>query len=105
MPGEPPTEIRVRSNSFETIIVEWMPPRTEVLFGILRGFTIRYLNNDSPQGSYEYVRGEIGSGDRSYTIRGLLQFTNYSVEVAAVTVGDGVFSDPLSVRTDQDCKW
>ena len=38
----------------------------------------------------------------SYVIQNLKEFTNYSIEVAAVTVGEGPYSTPITVTTDQD---
>ena len=38
----------------------------------------------------------------SYIIENLEEFTNYSIEVTAVTVGEGPFSTPIIVITDQD---
>ena len=38
----------------------------------------------------------------SYIIHNLEEFTNYSIEVTAVTVGEGPFSTPIIVVTDQD---
>ena len=104
VPGEPPTVTMVTSKSFETIEIAWIPPREEFLYGILRGYTVRYLNNQSPGQGYVYIRGAIPASSTTYTISGLLQFTNYSVEIAAVTVGEGVFSDPMSAVTDEDGK-
>ena len=40
----------------------------------------------------------------SYTIVSLEEHTNYSIEVTAVTVGEGPYSTPIIVITDQDCK-
>jgi len=43
---------------------------------------------------------------RSATIFGLRQFTNYSVQVLALTrVGQGVACRPLYVRTLSDCEY
>jgi len=71
------------------------------LFGILTGFVIRHKNINLPQANFVY--NEVFEDvQREFVINGLLQFTNYSVEVAAVTIGTGVFSELLVVRTDQD---
>ena len=43
VPGEPPGNVRGQSNSSTSILVEWDLPRQEVLYGILRGFRIRYI--------------------------------------------------------------
>ena len=105
VPGEPPGNVRGQSNSSTSILVEWEPPRREVLYGILRGFRIRYvvtMNASIPGAS---VTTELISEQQtSYTISNLEEFTNYSVEVTAVTVGEGPYSSPIVVITDQDCK-
>ena len=46
----------------------------------------------------------ISEQETSYTIVNLEEFTNYSIEVTAVTVGEGPYSTPIIVITDQDCK-
>ncbi len=100
VPGEAPIVTEVRSNSFESILLQWEPPQNR-LFGILRSFTVRYMNVELPNPQFVYHRN-ISNTARSFVIAGLIQFTNYSVELAAVTIGDGEFSDPKIVRTDQD---
>ena len=102
VPGEPPGNVHGQSNSSTSILVEWDLPRQEVLYGILRGFRIRYVvvMNESAT-----VTSELISEQRtSYTIVNLEEFTNYSIEVTAVTVGEGPYSTPIIVITDQDCK-
>ncbi len=102
VPGEPPTVTELRSNSFESILIQWEPP-TDKLFGILRSYTIRHMNSDLSDPPYVYIRN-ISHTSRSFIIPDLLQFTSYQVEIAAFTVGDGVFSVPMTTRTDQDSK-
>lgn len=103
VPGEPPTVTNLRSNSFESILIQWRPP-TDKLFGIQRSFTIRYMNLDIIEDApFLYIRN-ISNASHSFIINDLLQFTNYAVEIAAVTVGDGVFSVTMATRTDQDSK-
>ena len=105
VPGEPPGNIRGQSNSSTSILVEWDLPRQEVLYGILRGFRIRYvvaMNASIPGASI--TTELIPAQNTSYTIENLEEFTNYSIEVTAVTVGEGPYSSPIIVITDQDCK-
>ena len=102
VPGEPPGNVCGQSNSSTSILVEWDLPRQEVLYGILRGFRIRYVVaiNESVT-----ITTELISEQRtSYTMVNLEEFTNYSIEVTAVTVGEGPYSTPIIVITDQDCK-
>ena len=44
----------------------------------------------------------ISEQQSSYIIQNLEEFTNYSIEVTAVTVGEGPYSSPIIVITDQD---
>jgi len=102
VPGEPPRNVRGQNDSSTSILVEWEPPRQEVWYGILRGFRIRYVAAINEHAS---VTTElISEQETSYTISNLEEFTNYSIEVTAVTVGEGPYSTPIIVITDQDCK-
>ena len=80
--------------------MEWDPPREEVLYGILRGFRIRY--GVAMDTNITNTTELIPEQQLSYIIQNLEEFTNYSIEVTAVTVGEGPFSTPIIVITDQD---
>ena len=85
--------------------MEWDPPRQAVWYGILRGFRIRYIVAMNASISSPTVTTELISEQQtSYVIVNLEEFTNYSIEVTAVTVGEGPYSTPIIVITDQDCK-
>ena len=77
--------------------MEWDLPREEVLYGILRGFRIRYAMNTNITTTTELIPEQ----QLSYIIQNLEEFTNYSIEVMAVTVGEGPYSSPIFVITDQ----
>ena len=101
VPGEPPRNVRGQSDSSTSILVQWDPPRQEVLYGILRGFRIRYfaaMNTKNMSNTIELISEQ----HSSYVIHNLKEFTNYSIEVAAVTVEEGPYSTPIIVTTDQD---
>ncbi len=38
----------------------------------------------------------------NFTLDSLMEFVNYSIQVTAVTVGSGPFSDPIYIRTNLD---
>ena len=100
VPGEPPRNVSAQSNSSTSILVEWDPPREEVLYGILRGFRIRYgvaIDTDITNTTELIPEQQL-----TYIIENLEEFTNYSIEVTAVTVGEGPYSSPIIVITDQD---
>ena len=99
VPGEPPRNVRGQSNSSTSILVEWDQPKEEVLYGILRGFRIRY--GVAMDTNITTTTELIPEQQSSYIIHNLEEFTNYSIEVTAVTVGEGPYSTPINVITDQ----
>ena len=80
--------------------MEWDRPREEVLYGILRGFRIRY--GVAMDTNITTTTELIPEQQLSYIIENLEEFTNYNIEVTAVTVGEGPYSTPIIVVTDQD---
>lgn len=102
VPGEPPRSVTAVNSSSTSILVTWEPPREEVIFGILRAFEIRYYITSQPENISSL--NNIPATQRMFNITELLEFTNYSVEVSAVTIGNGPFSDPVTVITDEDSK-
>ncbi|XP_064385915.1 uncharacterized protein LOC135334596 isoform X5 [Halichondria panicea] len=96
VPGEAPQNIAVNSESSTSIRVEWDPPREDFQFGIIRSYIVLYRVTETGSAMVMNVV------NRSLIIESLMEFTNYSVEVAAVTVGEGPYSDPVTVVTDQD---
>ena len=99
VPGEPPRNVRGQNDSSTSILVEWDRPREEVLYGILRGFRIRY--GVAMDTNITTTTELIPEQQSSYIIHNLEEFTNYSIEVTAVTVGEGPYSTPINVITDQ----
>ena len=100
VPGEAPRNVRGQSDSSTSILVEWDRPREEVLYGILRGFRVRY--GVAMDMNIITTTELIPEQQLSYIIQNLEEFTNYSIEVTAVTVGEGPYSSPIIVITDQD---
>ena len=78
----------------------WDPPPEEVLFGIPRGYIIRY------EGDEELNSTELISFDQTFfLLQNLSEAVNYSIEVTAVTgAGEGPYSPPVFVVTDEDGK-
>ena len=89
-----------RNESSTSISVEWEPPPQEFLYGIPRGYIIRY------EGFEELNSTELISFDQTlFILQNLSEFVNYSIEVTAVTgAGEGPYSPPVYVVTNQDRK-
>ena len=102
VPGEPPQNVTARNESSTTISVEWESPPQDFLFGILRGYIIRYLPGDMDIVNLTEL---IPPTMNSFTLENLFEFTNYSIEVTAVTgAGEGPYSSPVYVLTNPDSK-
>ncbi len=96
VPRAPPTNVQGYSNSSTVIVVGWEPPIPELLRGILRGYMVLYRPANSSAG------GRVDRVEPTQTLHqliGLQPFTNYSIQVAAVTIDEGPFSSPVYVTT------
>ena len=91
------------NTSSTSVNVTWSPPTPDLTFGILRSFEIGYYITSQPENSLQSIQN-IPSIDREYEITGLMEFTNYSIEVSAITIDNGPFSSPVTVVTDEDSK-
>ena len=102
VPGEPPQNVVARNEFSTTISVEWESPPQDFLFGILRGYLIRYLPGDM---NMVNLTERIPPTTTSFTLENLFEFTNYSIEVTAVTgTGEGPYSPPVYVVTNLERK-
>jgi len=82
--------------------VSYRPPKASFRNGNMTGYVIRYTRVGSGVSQNITVDGE-GGGLRTSVISGVMAYTNYSVEVAAVNVnGTGPFSDPVTGLSGQD---
>ncbi len=103
MPGVPPQNVTGRNLSSASIYVQWQPPPQEFWYGILRGYIIRYFPVEDIDNESAYLMiNVIDPTVTNFTLDSLMDFVNYSIQVTAVTVGRGPFSDPIYIRTNLD---
>ena len=82
--------------------MEWLPPPENKQHGDIVHYKLYYVNQ-SRQDSDASVINIDDPNEREYVIDKLEKWTEYRVWMRAGTiVGDGVASDPTSVRTDED---
>ena len=80
-----------------SITVVWDPVDCNYRNGDITGYSLQYTVKGSSSSRNLNISGE---QTPEAIISGLSAFTNYTVEVAAMTVnGIGVYSDPIDVRT------
>ena len=94
----PPTSVRTSNITSSTIVLQWGPVECIHRNGDITGYSVRYGVQGSGSTQTMSVSGGVTYGT---TITGLIPFTTYSIEVAAVnTINTGEYSDPLSVITE-----
>ncbi|GAB6026762.1 Down syndrome cell adhesion molecule-like protein 1, variant 2 [Chamberlinius hualienensis] len=104
VPSEPPQNIRCSSSGPQTLHVAWAPPSIESQNGVLQGYKIFYsLVSPAVHNKPETKFVMIAAKSHETSLTGLEKFSNYSVQISAVTqVGDGVLSDHHYCRTRED---
>ena len=105
MPTGPPRDIRLMGTDPAMLSVTYTPPEPIFRNGDVTGYEIRYTRVGSDISEMRTVGGGSANGDRTSAIPGLVAFTNYSVQVAAVNVnGTGLFIYPVYGVSGQDSK-
>ena len=100
-PNAPPVNVQGHNTSSTSIWVDWATVPVADQNGIILTYTVSYMA--FPGG---ISRTAVVSVPTTHvTLRGLEEYTNYSILVFASTVkGDGNASDPIVVTTDEDSK-
>ena len=100
-PNAPPVNVKGHNTSSTSIWVHWDTVPVADQNGILLSYTVTYtaLPGGIP------ITAVVRAPTIHVTLRGLEEYTNYSILVFASTVkGDGNASDPIIVTTDEDSK-
>ena len=92
VPSAPPSSVRVSSKYSSSLAVKWEMVPCLHRNGAIIAYSVRHTGNGSTQ--TVPIKGDVMEA----TITGLIPFTEYAIEVAAVTsVGTGVYSIPVFV--------
>ena len=100
-PNAPPVNVRGNNTSSTSIWVYWDTVPVADQNGIILSYTVTYtaLTGGIPRTAV------VSAPTTHVTLRGLDEYTNYSIFVFASTVkGDGNASDLIIVTTDEDSK-
>lgn len=103
MPSAPPSNITARNTSSTSILVEWSDVPKSDRNGIIIEYKVYVKESTSAawQG-----QDTIAVPGRLFEKTGLKHWTNYDVKVAASTAqGEGVISDVIQIRTDEDSEF
>ena len=101
VPGGPPENFTVDVVSSTQIQLTWQPPLSEIQNGRVRLFTVSVFEVQTNT-TYSYIRRSQPSDDLTLQLESLHPFNEYVCSVAAITIGPGPYTSPLSVRTFED---
>ena len=115
-PEAPPSNITAFNSSSKSIRIEFKPVPKELLNGILRGYRVFYFKTREGNHTRKNVtiekeekrrkRRNIEAYHDDYPlftgITGLQEYTNYTIQIQAITIGAGVLSQPYTTLTDED---
>jgi len=103
VPNGPPQNVRLSGIDPAILSVSYTRPLIQLHNGELTGYMIRYTRVNTGESQAIMVNGNITT---SVISEGLVAFSNYSVEVAAVNInGTGPFSDPVIGLSGQDSEY
>ena len=103
VPAGPPRDVTLMDTDPAMLSVIYRPPEASLRNGDVTGYVIRYTRVGS--GVSLNVTVDDGGGFQTLDIPGIMAYTNYSVEVAAVNVnGTGPFSYPVAGLSGQDSR-
>ena len=101
MPDGPPENLTVDVISSTQILLMWQPPRSEIQNGPVRLYTISVFEVQTDT-NYSYTLHSQPSEDPAFQVESLHPYYEYVCSVAAVTIGPGPPTSPLTVRTFED---
>ena len=91
----------VEPASSTAIIISWQPPAIEDQNGQIRSYNIVVVEVLSQAQMMHYT---VGAEHNQLLVDMLHPHHSYETSVAATTVATGVFSNPVTVTTNQDSK-
>ena len=101
-PSAPPLNVNGHNASSTSIFVSWGQVPFEDQNGVILSYTVTY--RWLPSGSAEAKK--VTAPASQTTLIGLIEYTNYSITVFALTSkGGGIESTPIVVITDEDSEF
>lgn len=100
LPTGAPRDIRIRSASPTSLLIEWTAPYPQELGGTLNGFIVKY--REQIPGVSGFTEKSLPKSARQHTLSNLKVFTRYAIKVAAVNEkGPGPYTPLYDVTTGE----
>ena len=103
VPGGPPENFTANVVSSTEIQLMWQPPASEIQNGLVRNYTI-FVIEVQTNTNHSYTVQSQSSEDPALPVEFCHPYYDYVCSVAAVTIGPGPYTSPLTVRTFEDGK-
>ena len=95
-PSSPPQDVQFNSANSTSVELSWLAPERSGQNGIIQHYLIRVIEEDT------LTQFQLTSSSTSATAVNLHPYYTYTFAVAAVTVGQGPYSQDVSVQTSED---
>ena len=94
VPSDSPLSVTLTALSPHSLLISWKPPPTDSQNGHIRYYTVKIVEDNSMTVSLTNTSDNV----TSLTVNQLHPYYQYSVSVAAVSIGMGPFSPEKSIR-------
>ncbi|XP_028403045.1 uncharacterized protein LOC114525810 [Dendronephthya gigantea] len=121
-PDSPPDDVKVFNSSSRSVRIEFKPVPPDLINGILRGYRVFYWKTregslhrknftlpkepEAGKVTFKRRRRSVSQYHQGYPlfadIYNLNEYTNYTVQIQAITILDGVLSPPYTTLTSED---
>ena len=104
-PTSGPLNVQVSNTSSTSLWVTWVHPPSNKTHGVIRQYDIRYQRvdcNSSAAASSNWVHKTVDGSFLSTEITNLEKWSCYAIQIRAVTIKDGVWSDQVQQQTSED---
>lgn len=107
MPTAAPENVKGKVIDSRTLQISWSPPPLNKQHGTLTYFKIKYVIFEDGKASKEKTRElKVDANKLSHTLKYLQKWSKYQISVLAGNQkGDGPYSDPIYLQTDEDGMW
>ena len=104
-PSCAPLNVNITNTSSTALQVMWNPPSAAETHGVIREYNIRYRQvNCSLNGTNltTWASMKVNGSSTSTNLTNLTQWSCYEVQISAVTIKKGVWSNAKQHRTSED---
>ena len=106
-PTGAPQSVNVTVTSSTTLELKWAPPLKAETNGVIREYSIRYRQVECTTNGTNltaWTTSTVNGSKTSTELKNLAKWSCYEVQIRAVTIKSGVWSDSKQSRTREDGK-